>query len=266
MKLKPSLKDAFFKHGQVADCPVYDMHAHMGSFYGSHLPNCEPADMVRTMRRAGVRLVVFAHHHALFSPELGNVAAIDAVRKFPNHFRAYCGVNPNYPDTIERELRTFDRFKDVYVGFKMLSDYHGIPITDARCKPVWEFANRRQLLVLLHTWAGSVNDGPEPIRQIAKKYPRVKLILGHSCHGAWDKAIMLARDFPNVYLELCAVLDDRGILEQFVEELGSRQILFGTDFPWFNHHYCIGAVLGADIGDEDRRNILYRNAQRLLGR
>lgn len=266
MKSHPPLKDAFFAQGRVPDCPVYDMHAHMGSFYGAPFPKCEPAEMARTMRRAGVRLVVFAHHHALFSPQIGNAPAIAAVRRFPNHFRAYCSINPNYPDLIVHELKTFDQFKDVYVGFKLLCDYHAIPITDARCRPVWEFANRRKLLVLLHTWGGSIYDGPDPVRQIAKQYRHAKILLGHSCHGEWDKATALARDFPNVYLELCAVLDDRGILEKFVQEAGSRQILFGTDFPWFDHHNYIGAVLGADLTDKDRRNIFYRNAERILGR
>jgi predicted TIM-barrel fold metal-dependent hydrolase len=58
----------------------------------------------------------------------------------------------------------------------------------------------------------------------------------------------LARDFPNVYLELCAVMDERnGILEKFVEKAGPQKILFGTDMPWFNYHYYIGVVLVAEI-------------------
>ena len=61
------------------------------------------------------------------------------------------------------------------------------------------------------------------------------------------------------------MLDERGIVEQFVSELGSERVVFGTDFPWFDYHYYIGAVLGADITDDDRHNILHRNAEKLLG-
>ncbi len=60
--------------------------------------------------------------------------------------------------------------------------------------------------------------------------------------------------------------DERGVLERFVGEAGSERILFGTDLPWFNHHYYIGSVLGAAISDEDRHNILHRNAEKLLQR
>jgi predicted TIM-barrel fold metal-dependent hydrolase len=50
-----------------------------------------------------------------------------------------------------------------------------------------------------------------------------------------------------------------------MKKVTSEKIIYGTDFPWFSQPYCIGTVLGADITDEDRRNILYRNAMRILG-
>jgi predicted TIM-barrel fold metal-dependent hydrolase len=99
---------------------------------------------------------------------------------------------------------------------------------------------------------------------MAERYPRVKLLMAHSCHGEWDQAVQLARDFPNVFLELTAVFDDRGMLEKFVREVGSDRMLFGTDLPWFDPHHAVGALLSADISDQDRHNICHRNAERLL--
>ena len=77
-------------------------------------------------------------------------------------------------------------------------------------------------------------------------------------------AVALARDFPNVFLELTAVFDDRGVLEQFVAEAGSERMLFGTDLPWFDPHQAVGVLLTARISDEDRHNICHRNAEKLL--
>jgi len=99
---------------------------------------------------------------------------------------------------------------------------------------------------------------------MAERYSHVKLLLGHSCHPDWDAAVRLAQDFPNVYLELTAVFDDRGVLEKFVREVGSGRLLFGTDLPWFDPHHAIGVLLSADITDEDRHNICHRNAESLL--
>jgi predicted TIM-barrel fold metal-dependent hydrolase len=43
-------------------------------------------------------------------------------------------------------------------------------------------------------------------------------------------------------------------------------MLFGTDLPWFDPHHAIGALLSADISDEDRHNICHCNAEKLLAR
>jgi len=261
-----ALKEAFYRHGKLPDCPVIDLHGHMGLFYGAHFPRCDTDGMVDAMGRAGVAMLVFCHHAALFTPDFGNEENIRAVRRHPARLRAYCGINPNYPDVTSRDLETYDQYPDVYVGFKMLADYHGYPLTDERYRAAWEMADARELLVLIHTWGGSPLDGPAVVRRVAEKHPRARILLGHSCHGEWDAAIQLVRDFPNLYLELTAVLDERGVLERFVGECGAHRVVYGTDFPWFNHHYYIGAVLGAEMTDDERRDILYRNAERLMSK
>jgi len=76
----------------------------------------------------------------------------------------------------------------------------------------------------------------------------------------------MAKDYPQLYLDLCAVMDDRGVLELFVERAGSEKVLFGTDLPWFDPHYYIGAILSADISDEERRDIFYRNGAKILSK
>ena len=90
------------------------------------------------------------------------------------------------------------------------------------------------------------------------------MILGHSLHTDWEAAARIAAEFENVYLDLVAVLDDRGGVDTFVHAGVGKKVLFGTDLPWFSPHQGIGALLSAEISDEDRRDILYRNAQGLL--
>jgi predicted TIM-barrel fold metal-dependent hydrolase len=239
----------------------------MGPYAAIYFPRGDTADMIRTMDECGVRMLVFSHHVALASsPKLGNRLGVEAVRQYPDRLRAYCSVNPNYPEQLRADMETFEAYSDVYVGFKFLSDYHGLPLTDKAYQPAWEYANERELLILAHTWGESKMDGAAVVREVADRYPRVKFLLGHSCHGEWDAAVQLARDFPNIYLELTAVFDDRGALEKFVRGAGSERMLFGTDLPWFDPHHAIGALLSADISDEDRHNICHRNAEKLLAR
>jgi len=262
--MKSKLKEEFFAHGKVKDCPVYDMHGHMGPFSGGHLPGCGLESMINTMDRVGIKLLVFSHHASLSSPDIGNDLNIATAQQHPDKLRAYCAVNPHYPEIIKKDLESFEKYKKIYVGFKFHADSHEYPITGKNYELAWKYADKNKLLVLLHTWGKSPYNGPEPIKKVAEKYKNVKILLGHSCHDEWDKAVLLAKKYPNIYLELCAVMDNRGVLDKFVKELGSQKILFGTDFPWFSHYYYIGAVLGADITDEDRRNIFYKNAKKLI--
>lgn len=262
---RSKLASEFWEYGKSASCPIYDMHGHMGDYAAIFFPRGTTEEMVKTMDEAGVKLLVFSHHAALNSPDLGNTLSIEAVRKFPDRLRAYCMVNPNYPENLAEDLKTFDAlFPDVYVGFKFLSDYHKVALTDKRYAPAWEYANERELLILAHTWGGSVYDGEDVVREVAELYPKVKFLLGHSCHGKWDAAVQLALDFPNIYLELTAVFDDYGVIDKFVREAGSHRMLFGTDLPWFDPHHAIGVLLDAEITDEDRHNICHRNAEHLL--
>ena len=260
----PTLRERFFRDGKLDDCPVYDLHGHMGPLQGACLPRCTPEAMVAAMDRAGVRLTVFCHHDALLVAGIGNAVNLAEARRFPDRLRAYCGINPNHADQVARDVEQFDANRDVYVGFKLLADYHKIPITDPRAAPAWEKANADRLPVLLHTWGGSSYDGPQRVRECAQRYPDAQILMGHSCHGAWREAAQLAKEFANVYLELTAVLDDRGAVDLFVRQAGSRKIIFGTDTPWFNHHYYIGALLGAEMTDDRDRGLILENTSRHL--
>jgi predicted TIM-barrel fold metal-dependent hydrolase len=236
----------------------------MGETASIYFPRAETSAMIGTMDECGVKMLVFSHHLALFSPNHGNQPSIDAVRRYPDRLRAYCVINPNYPEIVQKDIEEFDQYLDVFVGFKFLSDYHQVALTDDRYRPAWEYADQHRLLILMHTWGGSSYDGPQCIRPMAERYPNVKILMGHSCHGEWDKAVQLAKDFANVFLELTAIFDDRGVLEKFCNEAGSHKMLFGTDLPWFDPHQAVGALLSARITDEDRHAICHRNAEKLL--
>jgi uncharacterized protein len=252
----------FWEFGKSSTCPIYDMHGHMGTWAAIYFPRGEAEQMIGTMDECGVKMLIFSHHHALMAPNCGNRPSIAAVQRYPDRLRAYCVINPNYPAQAEADIAAFD--PRVFVGFKFLSDYHRIPITDPLYRPALEYAEEHHLLILMHTWGGSPYDGAALVRVLAERYSQVKFLLGHSCHGDWDAAVALARDFPNIYLELTAVFDDRGALEKFSAEAGSERMLFGTDLPWFDPHQAVGALLSAHLSDADIHNICHRNAETLL--
>lgn len=256
-----SLSDLFVNGG---GCPVIDSHGHLGPFYGIYMPEAALDTMVAGMDRAGIERIILAPHNALAGDTReGNREMIEAVAKYPGRVYGYCTVNPNFPDAILPEMDLcLDR--PGVVGVKIHPNMHAYPVDGKNYEPVWERADRAKRMVLSHTWGADGGCGANDMRKIAERYPDVRLILGHSCYGAWEKAIALAAEFPNVYLELTAAYHVYGLIEWMCRAAGSEKVLFGTDYPWFDPMVAIGCVVFAHIEQHDMHNILYDNAGRLL--
>jgi len=259
------LAQQFWAQPRLDDCPILDFHGHMGDTAGLFLPRKSAAGMLQTMDACNVVLICFCGHEAIGSPSVGVAKDMEAARQHPDRFKVYHVVMSRHLDP-EADLKRMADHRDMFVGFKFHPDIYGVPLSDPRHDPYWEYADANGLLVLSHTWGGSEHDGPEEAGKILERYHNLVFIAGHSFHDHWQLAAEAALAYPNLYLELTAVLDNRGGLDTLVQKAGSEKILFGTDLPWFSTHYGIGAVLSAEVSDDDRRNVFHRNGAKLLSR
>jgi len=262
VNIESPLTEQFVANGRADDCPVIDTHAHYGPFKAIHMVKHRPEQMLDTMDRCGVSWMIISGHRAFVDTAEGNREIAEVIAEHPDRLLGYWVINPNYPEQMERELAELDSFEG-FVGFKFHPGMHSYKLDGDAYRPALEYANERGLAVLSHTWAGD-SCGPKQVRAVAEAFPNVRLLMGHSCHGDFVEGAKVARDHEHVYCELCAAYAQRGSIEIMVEHCGSHKILFGTDHPWFDHHYGIGCVLFAYITDADRRKILYRNAQELF--
>jgi len=260
---KSALAAAFWEKGRLDDdCPIYDFHGHMGLEYNIYFPHASPDAMVESMKRAGTKKLAFCHHRALRYPE-AEQENLNAAMKFPDYFLLYHGVIPHKTSPKEA-LERVERYKEHYIGFKLHCDYHTTAITDPVYTPFLEYMNEHKLCALMHTWGFSEYDGVEVVAKVAEKYPNIHFFCAHCFHGDWLNGAKLCAQYPNLNPDLTAVMDDCGAIELFCEHVGSDRVFFGTDLPWFDPQHAVGAILSADITDDDRRNIFYRNGIRLL--
>ncbi len=243
--------------------PIIDAHAHMGANYGTYLSKATMDEMVWLMDKENIEMVFCAPHSALFDPINKDKELELALRKYPNRFRGYYTFNPNY---CEEYAENMDNVLTIpgYIGFKFLPTYHRYPI-DGKCyRPALEFANKHKKVILIHTWGNNdPHNGPSHIEKAAAAYPDALFIMGHSAPGELDKAIEVAKKYPNVYLDLCDIHRHSGIVDKMVDAIGADRVLFGTDIPWYDPAYGIGSVLFARIDDETKYKILYQNAKKL---
>jgi hypothetical protein len=286
--MNPSpLAQEYLANGCSESCPIIDMHGHIGPFHAAYLPSAALERMLHSMERSGVKRIVCMHHVAIaHDVERGNALMQDVIDAHPDKFLGFWVINPNYPDIIAKDLRAFPQRRG-FVGFKFWSDYHLVPVTSPKYAAALEYANEHSLLIMIHTWGESPFDAPALVGQIAERYPKAQFFMAHCGHGDWETSVSVARDLPNVYLDLTSVPNAHdfslmpggslmprapvggaqinGVIEYMVETAGSQKIVFGSDLPWYSQHYHAGAILFARISDEARHDIFHRNAERLLG-
>lgn len=261
---KGSIAEAFWKNGK-ADFPIYDMHGHMGEHYAIYMKHSDPASVAAHLQRIGVKRLVFSHHEALWGSGR-NALSFEICRQYPDLFRMYVVINPNFPEQIQEDLALYDTWKPYVVGLKFLASYHEVSVVDKRYETALKFADERGLPCLFHTWGSSCYCNGEPMLKLVQKYHNMTFLLGHSIFGQFDYAERCVKESTgNVYLELTAIPGENGIIERLVNSVGSERIFFGTDMPWFDEYQAVGGVVSARISEDDIRNILYRNAEKLLG-
>ena len=260
--IKSDIVREFEKTGKVS-VPVIDVHTHMDDVYGASMPISDIDGCIELANERGVKEIWCAPHGDLFNYVSGKPDIERYTEKYPTRVRGYFGFNPNYSQEYAQRLETA---KDKgYFGIKILPEYHRCKVDDDAYRPALEWANKYRRPLLVHTWGGSPFNSIANVKYIAESYPEIRLILGHSAPNECGKAIELAARHKNVYLDLCDIHRNNGVIERMKAGAGSEKILYGTDLPWYDFAYCIGSVLYSDITDGDRENILYKNAERIVG-
>lgn len=165
-----------------------------------------------------------------------------------------------------------------------LYNYYGIPPTDDRLKPYWQFAEQRGLPIGIHSDSGptEVNEiempnyrpdyaDPALLEPVLKKHPNLKVWLMHFGGEYSDTIIKLMKIYPQIYCDMTAVslfvpkfVWEPNIKKLFNEGLGDR-LMFGSDYHG-TIRKNIEIVFGLEwLSDEHKRDIYYNNAARFLG-
>jgi predicted TIM-barrel fold metal-dependent hydrolase len=148
---------------------------------------------------------------------------------------------------------------------------------DPLLDPVWGAIEDARIPVVIHCGSGPApgeHTGPEPIRALLQRYPRLRLIVAHMGMPEYAEFLDICEDSAGVRLDTTmAFTPFVNELMPFppshlhrVRELGDR-ILFGSDFPNIPYSYAdamrsITRLPGID--DAWLRGVFYENAAALF--
>jgi hypothetical protein len=257
--------------GEALGVDIVDAHAHLGPFGGYVIERQEEReqipDLLRKMDRLGQKTMIFSGSLALGgSPVEGNDLVRDFIRPHADRFSMYVAFNPFYAAELAPRLDAW--FADPQVaGFKLLCSYWKTPVTDARFEPMWKYADRHRLPVLMHSWDGGL-DSPAMARGIVSRHRNLSLLLGHSGGGDGGRreAEELAAEFPNVFLEWCGSFCTTRRWEDTLKTIPVSQVVYGTDAAAHDIYWELGRLLSLDVSEEVLAPILGQNMRRILAR
>ena len=251
---------------------IIDAHGHLGPstrgwFFRGSDPDKKIPELVRQMDRLGVQKLFISSSEALFGdPVAGNRAAENAVANYRNRFAGYLAFPPRYGKEMAAELDGFFA-RGFFAGFKLLPSYWKIPLEDPGYRPVWRYADKHCLPVLIHTWDDKYNS-PAMLKDIAPKYPGAFFLLGHSGGGTRGRseAVALARTNPNVVLEFCGSFTTPVPFEQSMSAVRKEQVVFGSDTGGHCEAWELGRFLSMPVLDKDLVPALGANMERILSK
>lgn len=242
-----------FRNGEALDdVRIIDSHGHDGPHTrGWFLREGTIKEIVKQMNRLGVDKLILSGERALFGDAVeGNKLLEQDALPYKDRIAGYLSFNPRYSEGL---CALFDDFfsRDFYVGFKLLASYWKIPLTDSGYNPVWEYADKHRLPVLLHTWDDKYNS-PAMLTEIVKKYANAIFILGHSGGGSRGRmeAEELALNNKNVYLEFCGTFTTPIPFEESAGRVGWDKVLFGSDTGAHCEAWELGRYLSMPLPDE----------------
>ena len=131
------------------------------------------------------------------------------VKAHPDSLIGFLSVDPTQPGW-ERELEQGHTTLGLR-GIKLLPMYAGFTPDDSRLDPLWNYATKHRLPVLLHTGATFVALAPldctlpRHIDRVAIRFPDVKIIMAHLSHPYEGECAVTIRKHPNVYADVSAL-------------------------------------------------------------
>lgn len=233
----------------------------------------DEAQRVATLRAFGVRAftsMLYPHKPAMAA--WLNQWAVEFAKATPDCLHT-ATFYPE-PDAADYVTDAIDAGARVFKSHIQVGDYDP---NDPALDGVWGVIEDAGVPVVIHCGSGpqpGTFTGPEPIRALLRRYPRLPLVIAHMGMPEYSEFLDLCEEFSEVRLDTTMAFT--GFVEESMPfppaelprlRAAGGKILFGSDFPNIPYGYAdalaaITALPGVD--DDWLRDVFYRNAAKLF--
>ena len=254
--------------------PVLDCHVHpldCFGLYGVETPEEDAERLVASAKRSGItKMVLFSLHKTVpREPTMdecreANDWAIAMSKAAPDVFLPFCYVNPMYPEESVEEIERCVG-EGQMCGVKL---WVARRATDPGLDPILAKAVALDVPVLQHAWIKTTGNlvgesFPVDVAHLAKRHPKAKIIMAH-LNGIGLRGIEDIAETENVVVDVSGGDPESRLVEIALERLGHTRVVYGSDAPIRHFAVILGKVLGSDLTDAQKQDILWNNVARLL--
>lgn len=211
-------------------------------------------------------------------PPTSNEHVADIVRRHPQQFVGFAGVDPHRGREAVREAERAVRELGLK-GFKFHPAAQGFCPNDREVYPLYEKIAELRVPALFHVghtgYGGGIAGGngirlkycrPIFLDDVAADFPSLEVI---GAHGGWpwhEELISVAMHKTNVWIDLSGwspkYLPEA--IVRYANSLLQDRVLFGSDHPFVRPAKWLGDFEKVEFKPEVRQKILLTNAKRLL--
>jgi uncharacterized protein len=240
-------------------------------------------EYAKAATQEGVRTVVFGGKAKLSGMWVEDDYVAECVAARPDQLVGFLSVDPTQ-EGWEQEMDDGHQRLGLK-GIKLLPMYAGFRPCDPELDPLWAYAQKHSLPVLLHTGTTFISQAPiectlpRHIDPVATRFPDVKIVLAHLGHPYEGECVAVIRKHPNVYADVSALHYRPFQLYNslmLVQEYGVYdKLLFGTDYPFTTVDASLDGLRGLNkmldgtalprLDEEKIEAVIYRDGMEELG-
>ncbi len=156
----------------------------------------------------------------------------------------------------------------VEAGMVAIKQSSGQRASDEDVDPIAEAAAELDIPILFHAWYKTVESFADEsngadVAALARRHPDARIIMAHMT-GVGRRGVQDVEDLANVYVDTSGGWYDSEMVEYAVRRMGDERVIYGSDYPGRDYAPQVGRVEGANLPQEVKEKILWRNAAAVL--
>lgn len=244
---------------------LIDIHAHL--WLGRYEENKK--DIIKACQLYNISKVYVSSLGTLYpsSAEIDelNNETYQFMREKPELIGGFCHINPNNRNCFEVLKKGIEEY-----GMSGMKLWVATFCDDPKVYPLVEKCIDYNIPVLIHVFHKAVGQLEYEslgmnISNLAKRYPEAKIIMAHLGANCYLGVKSIVNQ-KNIWVDVSGSIYRRDDIDYTKKLIGAERIIFGSDMPDINIITTLGQVEEANLTEEEKNLIYYKNAIKILSR